>query len=202
MNLLAHAYLSQHHPQLLVGNMIGDDVKGMQIQLYPPGVRAGIQLHRHIDSFTDQHPLISEAKNIYRPAAGLYAGPLLDITLDFFLARDTSIKSARQWQAFAQWAYRCLSAESSWHVGGFRRYFPYMEKQNWLIHYGELPFIENAMGNLLIRVGKAEKKAAVLSAFQAAQPYLDTIYQAFFPALSQYARQQANTLLEVMNVHK
>lgn len=195
MNLLAHAYLSQHHPQILLGNMIGDDVKGMQIRLYPPLVRAGIQLHRSIDSFTDQHPLLINARNIYRPAVRLYAGPLMDITLDYFLAGDPTVNTPQQWQSFANWAYTSLAAASSWHVGGFRRYFPYLREENWLVRYQERSFIENAMAGLLKRVGLSDKSSQVINSFQDNLSDLAKVYQGFFPALKAYSDQKARTLM-------
>lgn len=177
--------------------MIGDDVKGMQIRLYPPLVRAGIQLHRYIDSFTDQHPMISEAKKIYRPAARLYAGPLADITMDYFLANDPSIYNASGWREFANWAYQSLMAGSSWHVGGFRRYFPYLQREDWFVRYRELPFIENSMANLLKRVGLSDKTQQVLTAFETHQSDLSGTYRAFFPQLERYAAQKANALMTI-----
>jgi len=196
MNLLAHAYLSQRDPQLLLGNLLGDDVKGLQIKLYPPHVRAGIQLHRNIDSFTDQHPLLSKARDIYRPAAGLYAGALMDITLDYFLANDSSIYTRQQWQAFAHWAYQSLESQRSWHTGGMRSFFPVMKKENWFIHYAELPFIENAMRHLLIRVGRPAAFSAAGPAFRHHLDYLSGVYQSFFPQLEAYAKSRAAQLLK------
>jgi len=194
MNLLAHAYLSQHDPEILLGNMLGDDVKGQQIKLYPPKVRIGIQLHRYIDSFTDQHPLTTQARNIYRPYIGLYSGALLDISLDYFLARDTKIHTKEQWQQFAQWAYQALQAQHSWHVGGFKRYFPFLQKENWFIHYGERPFTENAMAHLLRRVGQPAQIIQVLTSFEQNEDYLQQIYQKFFAELSVFVQHQAKVL--------
>ena len=196
MNLLAHAYPSHEHPHILLGNMIGDDVKGMQIRLYPPQVRAGIQLHRYIDSYTDRHPLIIEIKRIYRPAARLYAGPLIDITLDYFLANDPTVKTPEQWQTFASWAYEVLQDAAGWHVGGFRKYFPYLQNENWFIHYGEVPFIQNTLTNLLKRAGIRDAAPQILQAFTAHQQELSQVYQQFFPQLAQYSLRQLNRLLQ------
>ena len=62
MNFLAHAYLSFNHPDILVGNMISDFVKGSARFSYPEGVQKGIRIHRDIDRFTDFHPAVKEAK--------------------------------------------------------------------------------------------------------------------------------------------
>ncbi len=51
MNYLAHAYLSFHDPEVLVGNMISDFVKGKKQYDYPDGIQKGIRLHRIIDLF-------------------------------------------------------------------------------------------------------------------------------------------------------
>ena len=194
MNLLAHAYLSKSDPAVLLGNMLGDDVKGMQIALYPPGVRVGIQLHRYIDSFTDEHPLISQAKTPFRPVAGLYAGALVDISMDYFLARDPAIHSLKEWQEFAQLSYQQLKAQQSWFVGGFKRYYPYLEKENWLLHYRDTAFIDQSMRNLLKRVGLGSKAEEVKQIFDNHKPHLEKTYQAFFPALENYVQKELPVL--------
>ena len=68
MNYLAHAYLSFGQPAILTGNMISDYVKGKKKFDYPPEILRGINLHRSIDQFTDNHPATREAKEVFRPA--------------------------------------------------------------------------------------------------------------------------------------
>ena len=55
MNYLAHAFLSFRNPQILVGNMISDFVKGKKKEDYPDLIKKGIMLLRAIDNFTDLH---------------------------------------------------------------------------------------------------------------------------------------------------
>ncbi len=55
MNLLAHAYLSFDQPEMLIGNMINDYVKGKKQFDYPAAIHKGMILHRSIDEFTDTH---------------------------------------------------------------------------------------------------------------------------------------------------
>ena len=84
MNLLAHAYLSFGQPQLLVGNMISDYVKGKKQYDYPLGIQQGIRLHRAIDAFTDSHAATAKGKAIFKPAVGLYAGAFMDVVYAIF----------------------------------------------------------------------------------------------------------------------
>ena len=88
MNFLAHAYLSFQHPEILVGNMISDFVKGRKRLDYSQGIQQGILLHRQIDAFTEMHPATKEARKFLRPAVGLYSGAFVDVAYDHFLAND------------------------------------------------------------------------------------------------------------------
>ena len=88
MNYLAHAYLSFEITDITVGNMISDFVKGKQKLDYPAAIQQGITLHRAIDSFTDSHAVTRQAKSYFKEAYGLYAGPLVDVAYDHFLAND------------------------------------------------------------------------------------------------------------------
>ena len=60
MNYLAHTFLSGDSDQVRIGNFIGDYVKGSDFNFYPEGIKKGIILHRHIDYFTDNHPVVQE----------------------------------------------------------------------------------------------------------------------------------------------
>ena len=87
MNYLAHAFLSFGQDEILIGNFIGDFVKGKMIDTYPKGVRQGIRLHREIDKFTDTHPLVKASQSYLRPTFGHYSTVITDIFFDYFLGK-------------------------------------------------------------------------------------------------------------------
>lgn len=88
MNYLAHLYLSGEEHHVMVGNFIGDAVKGNLYEQYPVKIKKGILLHRQIDSFTDGHPLVKEAKSFFSDSYGRYAGVVIDLLFDHFLASE------------------------------------------------------------------------------------------------------------------
>ena len=88
VNYLAHAYLSFGIPDVVVGNLISDFVKGKKQLEYPDSIRKGITLHRAIDTFTDSHAVTRHAKSYFRGVYGLYSGALIDVAYDHFLAND------------------------------------------------------------------------------------------------------------------
>ena len=65
MNYVAHQVLSFGDPNLQLGNLLGEVVKGNQYQQYSPNLQKGILLHRQIDTFTDAHPIVKELSLIH-----------------------------------------------------------------------------------------------------------------------------------------
>lgn len=86
MNFLAHIYLSGDNDEVMVGNFIGDWVKGRAYEQYPGQIRKGILLHREIDRYTDQHEITKAWAAILAPNYHHYAGVVVDIFYDYFLA--------------------------------------------------------------------------------------------------------------------
>ena len=97
MNYLAHIYLSGDDDEdLMIGNYIGDCVKGRRISDYPFRIQCGLLLHREIDSFTDTHPVYLQSKRRFMPVAGHYAGVVCDVVYDHFLAKNRSARCIKE----------------------------------------------------------------------------------------------------------
>lgn len=88
MNFLFHMLLSGDDDQLLVGNFMGDFVKGPLQGRFPERIRQGVDLHRHIDSYAEHHPLFRRSRGRIDPAYGLYRGILVDMFYDHLLVND------------------------------------------------------------------------------------------------------------------
>src|SRR5690606_23703046 len=116
MNYLGHAVLSFGDAQILTGNLIGDHVKGrLALDNFPEGIRKGIELHRKIDQFTDDHPASKRAKVLFRESYGLYAGAIVDSLYDHFLANDPKhFASENDLLQFSLHTYKQLETHSSY----------------------------------------------------------------------------------------
>lgn len=108
MNFLAHLYLSGDSEQLMLGNFIGDYVKGKQYERYPERVQQGILLHRHIDTFTDSHPLVKQCAGRFKPYYGRHAGIVTDVVFDHFLGRFWCDYSVHTLRRFSQQVHAVL----------------------------------------------------------------------------------------------
>jgi acyl carrier protein phosphodiesterase len=204
MNYLAHAYLSFEITDITVGNMISDFVKGKQKFNYPFAIQQGITLHRAIDSFTDSHAVTREAKSFFRDPYRLYAGPLVDVVYDHFLANDplrfpeTGEKESTGsgLKAFAQKTYEQLSTRQALMPERFGRLFHYMKAQDWLFNYRYKEGILNSFAGLARRatyMGSADQAGLL---FERHYGELEACYMDFFPSLQDFALRTLEQLQE------
>lgn len=188
MNYLAHAVLSFGDPEIVTGNMISDFVKGRKKLLYPPVIQKGIQLHRLIDSFTDQHPATREAKRFFQPVYRLYSGAFIDIVYDHFLANDkTEFPSVPVLLNFTRSVYHDLGQHTTFLPPGFAAMFPHMQKQNWLFNYRLITGIHKSFNGLIMRAKYIHQVEPAIGIFARNYDSLKDCYERFFPELKQYA---------------
>lgn len=135
MNFLAHAYLSFGQEEILIGNFIGDFVKGKNLLTYPADIQNGILLHREIDRYTDLHPLVKEGQSYLRPYFGHYASVITDIYFDYFLGLHWEKYSLISLETFAQQTYQLLLSRKEILPEKFVEMFFWMQSQNWLLNY-------------------------------------------------------------------
>lgn len=152
MNYLAHLYLSDDMPQVMIGNFIADAVKGKQWETYPKEIQYGIKMHRFIDSYTDEHPLTSETKRLLYPTCGKYAGAILDIILDYFIANEWPVLHHQDLLSYTHHFYNTLYQNHHILPTRFKHMLPYMSQKNWLFNYGNLDGLQRSLTNLSKRI--------------------------------------------------
>ena len=108
MNHLAHCFLSFGDEETLIGNFIGDFVKGHNWQQYSTGIGRGVLLHRSIDAYTDQHAMTDRSVARVRPFAQRYSGAVTDILYDHLLAMHWKSYTSQSFDAFTQQTYAML----------------------------------------------------------------------------------------------
>ena len=188
MNFLAHSYLSFSEEQL-VGNMIADFVKNRDVARLPESIQKGIKLHRAIDTFTDAHPLIHEAKAPFRPLVRLYSGAFVDVAFDYFLANDTTENSQREWQEHSQRVYAVLRRYEEFLPEVFKKVLDKMQQDDWLYNYRNEWGIEYSFRNVVNKAQFLDKTTNVFPAFLANKDFLCEKYEIFFPEIKSFAQE-------------
>lgn len=187
MNYLAHAYLSFNKPEVLVGNLISDFVKGKKKYDYPPVVQLGITLHRAIDQFTDEHPATQAAKKIFQPHYRLYSSAFVDVVYDHFLANDVNEFPGNSLQPFAQQVYNTLADHTHIFPEKFAGMFPYMKRYDWLSNYRERWGIQRSFEGLARRALHIKESDTAFALFEKHFDELEQCYRDFFPALKEFS---------------
>ena len=189
MNLLAHAHLSFNNPDILLGNMISDYVKGKKQYDYPVEIQKGIKLHRAIDAFTDAHEATKEMKIFFAPVYRLYSGAFADIVYDYFVANDpNNFPTEKYLFDFTQKTYDLLQQNEKWMDPVFAGMFPYLKAQNWLYNYREDWGIEKSLGGLQRRAKYINSTAEAFEIFLASKSAMQVLYDAFYPDVKNFAK--------------
>jgi len=134
MNFLAHIYLSGDNDLVKTGNFIADGIHGKPDQ-FPPDVQKGIVLHRFIDTYTDSHPIFRQGTKRLHSAYHHYAGVIMDIYYDHFLAKNWNRYHSQSLEDFADGFYKILTSNYEILPEKTRGMMPYMIKHNWLVMY-------------------------------------------------------------------
>jgi acyl carrier protein phosphodiesterase len=187
VNYLAHAYLSFNKPEVLVGNMISDFVKGKKKFDYPPVVQLGIMLHRAIDQFTDEHMATRTAKKIFQPYYRLYGAAFVDVVYDHFLANDANEFPENTLQPFAQEVYETLGQHRHLFPEPFAGMFPYMKQYDWLYNYRQRWGIKRSFEGVARRALYIKESNTAFALFEEHYDALEQCYRDFFPALKEFS---------------
>ncbi len=189
MNFLAHLYLSGDDEEIIVGNFIADHVKGKAIENYSHGIRAGIHLHREIDTFTDTHPLFIRSRNRLLPVYRKYSGVITDMFYDHFLSANWNEHSSESIDAFTQRMYRLIMKRFMILPARTKYMLPFMAKDNWLKGYGTFEGLERALRGMDKRTPFDSGMPNAIRDLRKDYDLYMGEFNAFFPEIARFAMQ-------------
>lgn len=187
MNHLAHCFLSFDNEDLLVGNFIGDFVKGSAWKNYPAGVQRGILLHRAIDSFTDNHSMTHRSKERIRPFAGRYAAPVVDVLYDHLLAIHWEKYTDEPFDVFTEKVYARLEKRAAEMPEELQERLPRMLTGKFLHGYQTREGMEWVLNRFSRRMVGGMDAMGLAKSFFAEIEVFSEDFNGFFPELIIYA---------------
>lgn len=135
MNFLAHIYLSSDNDLIKIGNFMADGIRGKHFESYPSEIQKGIILHRAIDTFTDAHPVFRQSTKRLHKNYHHYAGVIVDVFYDHFLAKNWNTYSDEKLEDFVARFYQSLQDNHIILSERTKGMMPYMIEHNWLVSY-------------------------------------------------------------------
>ncbi len=187
MNYLAHFYLAEPTEASVLGAILGDFVKGRLQRQFPPEILHGISLHRKVDAYSDLHPLHTSSRTLFSGSFRRYAGIIIDVSYDHFLARHWSEYSSMPLRDFSALVYRVLDKNLDLLPPGLQRMAPHMIAGDWLSGYGEQEGLAQTLAGLGRRIKRENPLGLAFAEVRKNYPLIDQHFQEFFPELISFA---------------
>ena len=172
MNFLAHIYLSGDNDLIKIGNFMADGIRGKQFEHFPEDIQKGILLHRFIDTYTDSHDIFRKSTKRLHERYHHYAGVIVDIVYDHFLAKNWAQYSDEKFELFVQRFYHSLHDNYDILTEKTQGLMPYMIERNWLLSYRTTEGIQNILTQM-------DRRSKNISQMQYAVEELTEFYDEF-----------------------
>ncbi len=190
MNFLAHLFLSGDNPEIMVGNFIGDFVRGKNIyDQFNYTIALGIELHREIDEFTDNHAVVKESKVRLRPKYRHYSPVIVDMFYDHFLAKNWHMYHPIPLNRYASEAYVILNQFNNQLPERVQGLLPHVIRGNWLFNYSRIEGIHGALSGMSQRTPYESKMNEASLDLRNYYAEFEDEFSRFFPELQKMSSQ-------------
>lgn len=193
MNWLAHLYLSEPQLDMRLGNLLGDAVRGPELEAMSAAFKRGVQCHRIIDAYTDTHEVVRRSRHRLDSTYRRFSGVLVDVFFDHFLARDWEHHAPLSLESFNRGLAREIRAArirlpstGAWIVQR-------MILEERFLGYRSTAGIEQALKRISQRVerrfGRDVALGGAISLLDTCGEALKNDFNEFFPQLQAHVRQ-------------
>jgi acyl carrier protein phosphodiesterase len=189
LNYLGHLYLSAPDEDALLGSLLGDFVKGPLGGKFPPPVTHAIALHRRLDSFTDAHPAVRASKARVSRVRRRYAGIMVDVFYDHFLAKNWPLLHTEPLAAFSRHVYGILDRRLDELPERLQRIAPVMMQFDWLGSYAEIESIYTALNRMSQRLRRENTLFDSADELLGNYAQMEADFHAFLPDAAAFAQQ-------------
>lgn len=180
MNFLAHLYLSGNDEQLMIGNFIADSVKGSAFKNYSEGIAKGIRLHRAIDFYSDNHPVFLQSVIRLRPNYRKYAGVIVDIFYDHFLAKNWKDYSEKPLEQYADEVHSLMMKNVFQMPANSLMFLKYAMRTNRMVSYATLHGIEETLYGMSRRTTFKSNMEFSINDLKENYPLFENEFREFF----------------------
>ena len=190
MNYLGHLYLSGDQKDLMLANLFGDFVKGRDYSYLPQIVQTGVTLHREIDHFIDNHPLILEILNsfLYKDLPKV-ASIAIDLYMDHLLAKNWSKYHPMDLESYEKDFFKFALNPSNQrfilddtvysYPAEFLGLIEIMSKKSWISQYKKIDGLKMASTGLSKRISFDNNLNEAVSIFQKRERHIENVFFKF-----------------------
>jgi len=194
LNFLAHFHLAWPEPGLVAGGLDGEYRKGLLRGELHSDLEAGIRLHRRIDAFTDNHPLVRQLRSQFPAHLRRYAGILIDLSFDYYLTHHWWRYSDLPLATFNEAVCRLLQQRQNELSPGAKRMLARLLEHDILNLYHRWDTVTGAAARIGTRLRRGNALADVSEDMAPLRASLDTAFVDFYPDLVEFSDNQRGRL--------
>lgn len=195
VNFLAHVYLAHGEPDLIVGQLCGDFIRGRNLEQFAPLVACGIRVHRAVDTYTDRHPLNLQARQLFVAPYRRFAGIIADVAYDHYLAQAWDSYCDIPLPQYAAMVDQALAARLSSLPPDLQRFVPYLQSEKLLQNNTKRAHIDLTLQRLSMRRKSMKTLATAGPVLWENNERLKQLFDEFFPQLVSYTRELQHKLM-------
>ena len=169
---------------------MGDYVKGKNYLQFPELVKKGILIHRDIDSFTDMHPITRRNKQRIATRYHKYAGIIIDIFYDHFLASLWGQFSNLPLHEFVGRTYDLLKRHYKVLPGAIKKWFPTFLENNWMMAYQSVDGIELVLERMAANTSLPNHAGYAVEVLSEQYDTFQEDFIEFFPLIVQFLEEK------------
>jgi acyl carrier protein phosphodiesterase len=190
MNWLAHILLSEPNVENRLGNLLGDLVKGKDLDGLDRALRRGVDRHYAIDKYTDSHATVKISKRRIDKEYSRFAGILIDVFYDYLLVKNWQLYSPTTFSNFTAEIYDSFKNYPGDLPQSTRQIIEQMIEGEWLNSYQHLAGVEYALkridARITARMGDRIKLVNAMPILERECLNLDRDFNSFFPDLQHH----------------
>lgn len=191
MNYLAHIYLAKVTNTDLLGNFMGDFVKGSDLTRFSSPIQDGIQLHRKIDVFTDLYYRESQISTHFPKHLRRTSYVCLDVYFDYLLIKYWDTFSSIPLHTLLDEFYLTLAAYEHPLENRFDKVRQGILSKRWLQNYASISTIIEVLTHIEKRFSRPLFFAKESVELMHNNHQVESTFLAFFPLLIKHTQRQA-----------
>ena len=174
-------------------------MKGRNYLNFPELVKKGILIHRDIDTFTDAHPITRRSRLLVSDRYHKYAGIIIDIFYDHFLAAFWDSYSTLPLSEFVGRTYDMLKRNYQILPAAVKNWFPTFLENNWMMAYQTVDGIELVLERMSANTSLPNHAAYAVEVLSDRYDNLKDDFVEFFPLIVKFLEEKYGIEITSMN---
>ncbi len=193
MNFVAHQLLSFNHPEIQIGNLYGEVVRGKDFENFEGDRQKGILLHRAIDTFTDEHDIVKKSTQKFHERYGKYSPVIVDVLYDYILISNWKKFSDEPYQEFVTNCYDLFRKHFDEFPSDLQFMVKHLLKHDWFGNYASIEGIQQTLKGISQRSKFKNNISTAVEELELYRDELESEFHEFFPELRLHCQSFINS---------